>query len=143
MNRFNKSELLVLFVLPLSGLPTFTSSLTFSSLHLEPKLLFSQILLSLSVTQKPLIPPELYEPEERVEVEASEHDEKKPKVVAKSASDENIVGHTEVKKCPSIPNLLLIGCGESEGDVIEAEDEARGVNGQELFAKAEAFIGNF
>ena len=77
-----------------------------------------------SVTQKPVMPPEVYEPEERVEVGASEHDEKKPKVVAKSASDENIVGVTEVKKCPSIPNLLLIGCGESEGDVIEAEDEA-------------------
>ncbi|KAG4952942.1 hypothetical protein AAZX31_14G020800 [Glycine max] len=166
MNKFNKSELLVLFVLTLllAITPLLPSSLRPTYLYF----IFNVLIIALaaeagvlsvsskpledkkqhvSVTQKPVMPPEVYEPEERVEVGASEHDEKKPKVVEKPASDEKIVGVTEVKKFPSMPNLLLIGGGESEGEVmdeeIEAEDEVGGVNGQELFAKAEAFIGNF
>ncbi|TKY57319.1 hypothetical protein E2542_SST21766 [Spatholobus suberectus] len=174
MNKFNRSELLVLFVLalllaitpllPSSLRPTylyFIFNVLIIALGAEAGLLsaFSKPLEDkkhpVSVTQKPVMPPEVFEPEERefnmtCGCGASEHDEKKLKVVEKSASDEKIVGVTkvdEVKKCPSMPNLMFIGRGESEGEVvdeeIEAEDEVGGVNGQELFAKAEAFIGNF
>ncbi|KAM3696336.1 hypothetical protein ACB098_06G031400 [Castanea mollissima] len=83
--------------------------------------------------------------------------EKKAKVVEKSAS-EKIVGSVKidkVTKCPSMPSLFFIGGGESEAeDVAEeayAEEEVKGeekdgeeeVSGQELFTKAETFIGNF
>jgi len=79
---------------------------------------------------------------------ASDHNERKTKVVEMLASDEKIVGATEVddevKKGSSMPNLSIMGGGESEqmDEEIEAGD-AELVNGQELFAKAEAFIGNF
>ncbi|KAK7860408.1 hypothetical protein CFP56_039784 [Quercus suber] len=83
--------------------------------------------------------------------------EKKAKVVEKSAS-EKFVGSVKidkVTKCPSMPSLFFIGGGESEAeDVAEeayAEEEVKGeekdgeeeVSGQELFTKAETFIGNF
>ena len=46
-----------------------------------------------------------------------------------------------------MPTLLFIGGGEADEQVmdeeLEAEEELGGVNGQELFTKAEAFIGNF
>ncbi|CAJ1971423.1 unnamed protein product [Sphenostylis stenocarpa] len=85
-----------------------------------------------SVTQKLVMPPEVYEPdEERVEgffitggSGAPDHSEGKAKVIEMFASDEKIAGVTEVD------------------EEIEA-GEGGGVNGQELFAKAEAFIGNF
>lgn len=79
--------------------------------------------------------------------------EKKAKVVEKSAS-EKFVGSVKidkVTKCPSMPSLFFIGGGESEAeDVAEeayAEEEEKDgeeeVSGQELFTKAETFIGNF
>ncbi|XP_058763848.1 uncharacterized protein LOC131637283 [Vicia villosa] len=54
----------------------------------------------------------------------------------------------KVKKCPSMPSLFYIGDEEDDYEVnkneeVEVEDEICCVNGQELFAKAEAFIGNF
>ncbi|CAK8538836.1 unnamed protein product [Lathyrus sativus] len=68
---------------------------------------------------------------------------KKPKVVEKSASEKKIVYvDNKVKKCASMPSLFYIEDGE-EDEEVEVEDEICGVNGQELFAKAEAFIGNF
>ncbi|CAL5190638.1 unnamed protein product [Lathyrus oleraceus] len=73
---------------------------------------------------------------------------KKPKVVEKSAYEKKVVfvGESKVdnkvKKCPSMPSLFYIENGE-EDEEVEVEDEICGVNGQELFAKAEAFIGNF
>ncbi|KAL5101284.1 hypothetical protein RYX36_005611 [Vicia faba] len=78
---------------------------------------------------------------------------KKPKVVQKSSSKKKVVcvGESKVdkvKKCPSKPSLFYIEDGEEDSEVknneeVEVEDEICGVNGQELFAKAEAFIGNF
>ncbi|CAL5190637.1 unnamed protein product [Lathyrus oleraceus] len=78
---------------------------------------------------------------------------KKPKVVEKSASEKKIgfVGESKVdkvKKCPSMPSIFYIEDGEdvfevNKNEEVEVEDEICGVNGQELFAKAEAFIGNF
>lgn len=79
------------------------------------------------------------------------------KVVEKCAS-EKIVGVTKVLEndavklleCPSTPSLFFIGSSEdSEGkdhEVVteEEDDEEIGeVSGQELFNKAETFIGNF
>ena len=69
--------------------------------------------------------------------------------VEKSAS-ERVVCVTKVDKVqnsPSMPTLFFIGGGEADEEVmdeeLEAEEELGGVNGQELFTKAEAFIGNF
>lgn len=83
---------------------------------------------------------------------------KKVKAVEKSAS-EKISGAVKVnklKKCPSTPSLFFIGSGETEtaddhqvfGDGLyeekeEEEEEVGGLSGQELFTKAEMFIGNF
>lgn len=83
---------------------------------------------------------------------------KKVKAVEKSAS-EKISGAVKVnklKKCPSTPSLFFIGSGETEtaddhqvlGDGLYEEKEAEeeevgGLSGQELFTKAEMFIGNF
>ncbi|XP_061342213.1 uncharacterized protein LOC133288474 [Gastrolobium bilobum] len=164
MNKFKKSQVLVLFVpalllvltplLPSSLRPTylyFIFNVLIIGLGAEAGLLsafsnpFEDTKQHVSVTQKPIMPPEVITGGSAV----SEHNEKKPKVVEKSAS-EKIVGVTKVdklKKCPSTPSLLFIGGGEVDGEVmdegLEAEDENGGVNGQELFVKAEAFIGNF
>jgi len=83
---------------------------------------------------------------------SEEQNEKKPKVVEKSVSEKKIVfvgvaKVEKVKKCPSMPSIFFIEDGEDDLEVkdeeVEVEDEICGVNGQELFAKAEAFIGNF
>ncbi|CAL5341686.1 unnamed protein product [Camellia sinensis] len=82
----------------------------------------------------------------------------KPKVVEKCLS-EKIGGSGamtvhKVKKCPSMPSIFFIGGGEAEAEEVvdnddeEEEEEVEGeevgdVNGQELFTKAETFIGNF
>ncbi|KAJ9672191.1 hypothetical protein PVL29_025716 [Vitis rotundifolia] len=74
--------------------------------------------------------------------------EKKAKVVEKSAS-EKIVGAaklSKVRKCPSTPSLFFIGGGEAEAEEAvgeEDQEEVGGLSGQELFTKAETFIGNF
>ncbi|ESR65676.1 hypothetical protein KPL70_026939 [Citrus sinensis] len=81
---------------------------------------------------------------------------KKVKAVEKSVS-EKISGAVKVnklKKCPSTPSLFFIGSGETEtaddhqvfGDGLyeeKEEEEVGGLSGQELFTKAEMFIGNF
>ncbi|EXB63282.1 hypothetical protein L484_000203 [Morus notabilis] len=74
--------------------------------------------------------------------------------VEKSLSEKKIIvdnGSLEgekVKKCPSMPSLFFIGGGDNEGDFDEAhyedhEEEVEEISGQELFAKAETFIGDF
>ncbi|KAK7372003.1 hypothetical protein VNO80_05371 [Phaseolus coccineus] len=170
MKTFNKFEVLVLFVLalllgitpllPSSLRPTylyFIFNVLIIALGAEAGLLsvFSKPLEDrkqhVSVTQKPVMPPEVHEHDEEREEAfnilgggsgASEHSERKVKVVEIFASDEKIVGVAEVdevKKCSSMPNLWIIEGGESE----ETDEEIEAGNGQELFAKAEAFIGNF
>lgn len=84
---------------------------------------------------------------------------KKVKAVEKSVS-EKISGAVKVnklKKCPSTPSLFFIGSGETETaddhrvlgvglyeeKEEEEEEEVGGLSGQELFTKAEMFIGNF
>ncbi|KAK6785615.1 hypothetical protein RDI58_019070 [Solanum bulbocastanum] len=71
-----------------------------------------------------------------------------PKLIEKCVS-EKIVGVTklvvkdEVKlqKCPSTPSLFFIGSSEDRSEVKEEEEEE--ISGEELFNKAEIFIGNF
>lgn len=81
--------------------------------------------------------------------------EKKAKVVEKSASEKfaGSVKIDKVAKCPSMPSLFFIGGGESEAEDAaeeayaeeegEEKDGEEEVSGQELFTKAETFIGNF
>ncbi|RWW82276.1 hypothetical protein BHE74_00009268 [Ensete ventricosum] len=55
-------------------------------------------------------------------------------------------GPQTLKRCPSKPSLFFIGGfeGDSAGKQWEEEEEESGeLSKQELFAKAEAFIGNF
>ncbi|KAE8125502.1 hypothetical protein FH972_020302 [Carpinus fangiana] len=84
--------------------------------------------------------------------------EKKAKVIEKSAS-EKVVGAVkmdEVKKCPSTPSLFFIGGGETDqaenvgdqeydddDDDDDDQEEEEASDEQELFTKAETFIGNF
>ncbi|XP_057728094.1 uncharacterized protein LOC130943995 [Arachis stenosperma] len=58
----------------------------------------------------------------------------------------------KARNCASMPSIFFIGGDDGDEDYeydyddddLKAEDEIGGVdNGQELFAKAEAFIGNF
>ncbi|KAG8658239.1 uncharacterized protein LOC110611635 [Manihot esculenta] len=81
--------------------------------------------------------------------------EKKARVVEKSASEKivsSVKVEEKVKKCPSMPSLFFIGGGETEVEDVanekqveedKEEEEAGGLSGQELFTKAETFIGNF
>ncbi|XAR56723.1 hypothetical protein NMG60_11037305 [Bertholletia excelsa] len=84
-----------------------------------------------------------------------ENSPNKPKVVEKCSS-EKIVGVTKahkVRKCRSTPSIFFIGSGETEKEEVidddddnggaEAEEEVGVLSGQELFTKAETFIGNF
>ncbi|KAF9672558.1 hypothetical protein SADUNF_Sadunf11G0054700 [Salix dunnii] len=80
----------------------------------------------------------------------------KAKVLEKSASENYastvIRVDRKVKKCPSLPSLFFIGGGDHGTEAVEdvsgvheeeEEGEVGGISGQELFTKAETFIGNF
>ncbi|CAK9157505.1 unnamed protein product [Ilex paraguariensis] len=78
-----------------------------------------------------------------------EYNQNKAKVVEKCSS-EKIVGVVtvhKVKKCPSTPSIFFIGGAETEAEEVidddDDEEEVAGISGQELFNKAETFIGNF
>ncbi|RDY02936.1 hypothetical protein CR513_13536, partial [Mucuna pruriens] len=159
MNKFKKSQVLVLFVLVvLLGItPSLPSSLRPTYLYFIINFLIMALCAEaglLSVFVRPLEDKKQYasvmsseatsEKREQasnsnpaVSGAVSEHEEKSP--------SERVVGVT--KEDNSVPTLFFIGSGEADEEVmdeeIEAEEEIGGVNGQELFAKAEAFIGNF
>ncbi|XP_054790057.1 uncharacterized protein LOC129295557 [Prosopis cineraria] len=62
-------------------------------------------------------------------------EKKKPKIVLEKF---------DKVKSASMPSLLFVGEAEAvEEEEIDEEDEVAGINGQELFAKADAFIRNF
>ena len=79
---------------------------------------------------------------------------KKEKVVEKCSSAKvfsSVVKMHKMKKCPSTPSIFFIGGGETEAeelelscqnDQLEEFDEVV-PSGQELYNKAETFIGNF
>lgn len=98
--------------------------------------------------------------------EAETTAKKKPKAVEKSSSEKIVSSstaakvHKVVKKSPSMPSLFFIGGAESTIDQVEElieeeedfDDDGGGkqeaplgdeISGQELFHKAETFIGNF
>ncbi|KAK7387106.1 hypothetical protein VNO78_27617 [Psophocarpus tetragonolobus] len=169
MNKFKKSQVLLLFVLVvlLVITPYLPSSLRPTYLYFIINFLIMALcaeagLLSVfakpledrkqpaSVTIKPVIPSEATSEKREqgfnstltVVSADSEH-------VEKSASERvgSVTKLDKVQNCPSMPSLFFIGGGEADEEVmdeeIEAEEEIGGVNGQELFTKAEAFIGNF
>ncbi|XP_061341689.1 uncharacterized protein LOC133288014 [Gastrolobium bilobum] len=159
MNKFKKSQVLVLFVLvfllaitpflPSSVRPTylyFILNFLIITLGAEAGLLsvFSRPLEDskqfASVIQKPVIPPEVnFEKREasstRSVCAVSEHVEEKLKAVEKSAISERVVCGTKVDKVQADEEVM--------DEEVEAEEEIDGVSGQELFAKDEAFIRNF
>ncbi|CAJ1964067.1 unnamed protein product [Sphenostylis stenocarpa] len=168
MNKFKKSQVLVLLVLVvlLVITPSLPSSLRPTYLYFIINFLIMALcaeagLLSVfsrpledkkqpaSVTTKPVMPAE-------ATFEKSEGSNSTPTVVgavlehAEKSASERVVCVTKVdmvQNCPSKPSLFVIGSGEADEEVmdeeLEAEEEFGGVNGQELSAKAEAFIGNF
>ncbi|KAJ4825202.1 hypothetical protein Tsubulata_043476 [Turnera subulata] len=81
--------------------------------------------------------------------------ETKPRAVEKSASEKIVatIKVDKVKKCPSMPSLFFIGGGDNEPEdhhvtrevhhEEEELEEAGEQSSQELFTKAETFIGNF
>lgn len=77
--------------------------------------------------------------------------QKKAKVVEKCSSEKIVaVRVLKVKKCPSTPSLFFIGGGEADGEEVHEDyneevegEEIRVPSEQELFHKAETFIGNF
>ncbi|KAK7316785.1 hypothetical protein RJT34_00502 [Clitoria ternatea] len=164
MNKYKKSQVLVLFVLVILLVitPSLPSSLRPTYLYFITNFLIIALcaeagLLSVftaplddrkqpsSVTNKSVMSPEAsHEKKEASNTTCasavSEH-------VEKCASERGVCVITKVdnvQKGPSVPSLFFIGSGEADGEVMDEEVEAEeGVNGQELFAKAEAFIRNF
>lgn len=69
------------------------------------------------------------------------------KVVEKCSSDEILgaVKEQTMKKSPSTPSIFFIGSGGGEAEelVEDNDDEGGEIGGQEMFQKAETFIGNF
>ncbi|KAJ7963762.1 DUF4408 domain protein [Quillaja saponaria] len=110
------------------------------------------------LVQRPVLSPET-SPEKLAapgsttsEAAAPQYNEKETRVVKKSVSENSRVGAAnmaKVKKCPSMPSLFFIGGGpEAEAEETNeeyelAEQEIEGISGQELYTKAETFIGNF
>lgn len=170
MSKFKKSQILMLSLLAvlLSVTPLISSSLRPKYLYFIINLLIIALgaeagLLSVfsktledkkhaapAVTKPVITATKTPSPEAKVAPAFSER--KAPyRVIEKSAS-EKIVGTVKVdkvKKCPSMPSLFFIGSEEIEvvDDVTEEnedeEEEVGGISGQELFTKAETFIGNF
>ncbi|GLU23742.1 hypothetical protein SLE2022_397240 [Rubroshorea leprosula] len=165
MNKFKKSQILMLSLLAALLLiaPLLSSSLRptylyfvlnflIISLGVEAGLLsfFSRPLEDNRKAFKPIATKEssTLEPDDKKQVASLECSVKKDKVVEKSASEKIPVAVKveKVKKCPSMPSLFFIGGGEADAeDVAEEyeEEEEDKHGGQELFAKAETFIGNF
>lgn len=102
-----------------------------------------------AAVERPIIAPE------GIEKRTPESNERKTTFVQKSASEKMSAGAAKkekVKKCPSMPSLFFIGGGEAEAEKYEREEDseedeepeqAEGISRQELFTKAETFIGNF
>ena len=146
MNKFKKSQVLVLFVLLLflAFIPLLPSSLKSTYLYFISNFIiivlaaeagvFSLFYKPLedkmqsSFIKKPIIPSEGYS--EKKEAPApisfvSKHVEKRLKPVEKSASETERVDERIMD------------------DDIEVQEEIDGLNGQELYAKADVFIRNF
>lgn len=167
-NKYKKSQILMLSLLAalLFITPVLSSSLRPTYLYFITNLLIVALgveagLLSVFFSK----PPEdkkpavvVTTPEASANDNPSEGKEKKGRVVEKAASEKIPRGGKveRVRKCPSTPSLFFIGSGETDHQAEEQvdyekfnEEEAEeeevggGLSGQELFNKAESFIGNF
>ncbi|KAF5727947.1 hypothetical protein HS088_TW21G00087 [Tripterygium wilfordii] len=111
---------------------------------------------AVSAATKPLVAGSAQEGSAEAKASVLEFSEKAgPKVMEKSSSEKVVslsMLDKEVKKCPSMPSLFFIGGGEIEAEEVAAEEmecegeedeEVMVPSGQELFTKAEIFIGNF
>ncbi|KAJ9153818.1 hypothetical protein P3X46_027219 [Hevea brasiliensis] len=172
MSKFNKSQILMLSLLValLFVTPLLSSSLRPKYLYFILNLLIialgAEAGLLAAAFSKPLedkkhvdpvsTKPQVTAPEAPSYPEAKAgllaFSENKNKVVEKSASEKIVssVKVEKVKKCPSMTSLFFIGGGETEVEDVAAEEEEEGeeegvggLSGQELFTKAETFIGNF
>ncbi|KAF7815851.1 DUF4408 domain protein [Senna tora] len=152
MNKFNKSQLLVLLVIILLLIitPFLPSSLKPTFLYF----IFNLLIITLgaeagllSAFPRPNLEDKKFSasasiiaiPEKREGSTSSsgssalELSENKPKIVVEKE-----------KKCPSMPSLFLVEAkAELEAEAEAEDNDIGGINGQELFAKAETFIGNF
>uniref|UniRef100_A0A803QCC2 DUF4408 domain-containing protein n=1 Tax=Cannabis sativa TaxID=3483 RepID=A0A803QCC2_CANSA len=162
-NKFKKSQVLVLSLLAILLViaPLLSSSLRPTYLYFITNLLIIVLgaeagLLSL-IFSKPL---EENNNKIKNTTHTSSASEKKVKIAEKTRS-QKVVGSVKavrVKKCPSMPSLFFIGSGDQQkeedfdedidgdDDYVEKkkEEEVGGeITGQELFTKAETFIGNF
>ncbi|WVY92378.1 hypothetical protein V8G54_031466 [Vigna mungo] len=143
MNKFKKSQVLVLCVLLvlLVITPYLPSSLRPTYLYFIINFLIMSLCAEAGLLS--VFPRPLEDKKQPAYVMASSEAISSEKRV--SEDDEKSGGESErvvLQKCP--PILLIEGDDEEVMDEEdEAEEEIGGVNGQELFAKAEAFIGNF
>lgn len=159
MNKFKKSQVLVLFVLLLflAFIPLLPSSLKSTYLYFISNFiiivlaseagLFSLLykpledkMQSSSLIKKPITPSDGYSEKKEAPISSvSKHVEKRLKPVEKSASEtERVVSFTKVD---IVKKSTFIGSGED--DDIEIQEEIEGLNGQELYVKADVFIRNF
>lgn len=154
MKKFKKSQVLMLSLLAalLSIAPLLSSSLRPTYLYLVLNLLIISLGAEaglFSVFSRPIEDnKKLSKPVPTSKEPSSlEPKVKVSKVVTKSLSEKipGTVNAEKVKKSPSMPSLFFVGDGEADaGDVFEEyEEEEDEVGRQELFAKAESFIGNF
>ncbi|KAL2322694.1 hypothetical protein Fmac_027073 [Flemingia macrophylla] len=160
MNKFKKSQVLVLFVLVVLLLitPSLPSSLRPTYLYFIINFLIMALCAEAGLLSVFATPSEdrkqssFVMPSEAIS-EKREASNSTPSIVSehveKSATEKGVcvTKVDKVQNCSSVPSLFYIGGGEAGEEVLEeeleAEDDIGGVNGQELFAKAEAFIRNF
>lgn len=143
MNKFKKSQVLVLCVLLvlLVITPYLPSSLRPTYLYFIINFLIMSLCAEAGLLS--VFPRPLEDKKQPASVMASEASSEK-----RVSKDDEKSGGSEGRKVEMMQkgSLLLIE-GEDEEVMMDEEDEAEeeigGVNGQELFAKAEAFIGNF
>ncbi|CAK9321821.1 unnamed protein product [Citrullus colocynthis] len=157
MNKFKKSEILVLLGLTMLLVitPLLSSSLRPTYLYF----IFNLLIIALGAQAGLLSsahPPHqdnvtnnlsLTSPQTAA---SSQTSTKKHRTLEKPHSDNipspNLKMESSLNKCPSASSIFYIGEGDSEAEDTTAVEEvgsAGNNNGQELFAQAETFIGNF
>ncbi|KAA0055857.1 putative LIM and calponin domains-containing protein 1 [Cucumis melo var. makuwa] len=162
MNKFKKSEILVLLGLTILLVitPLLSSSLRPTYLYFIFNLLIIALGVQAGLLNDP--PPDHQDKTNKLSLTSPEtvasstetSPLKKHRALEKAHSDKISSGNVKMeslKKCPSASSIFYIGEGDSEAEettgIEDMEEEVVGGggnnNGQELFAQAETFIGNF
>ena len=137
MNRFKKSEIVLL--LGLTALLLITPLLSSSLRPTYLYFIFNLLILALALQAGLLssaFPNNAHSPNTTPSPDTSANIPNSDNIPPPNPKMESL------NKCPSASTIFFIGDGDSE----EAEEEPSGGaagNGQELFAQAETFIGNF